>query len=96
MTDSTVTVAERLLELGVEDALVMEPRESYDDCIVGALERFGMEPIILYDKQKLIEKLIEEGCETYEEALEYYSYNQLGAWVGPKTPGFLVRLADVV
>jgi len=28
---------------------------------------------------------------SYGEAEEYYGFNQLGAWVGEHTPGFLVR-----
>ena len=89
--DSTVTLAERLLDLGVEDALIMD---GYNDCVVGILERFGMEPIVLYDKDKVIAKLIDEGCDSYEGALEYYHFNQLGGWHGDQTPGFLVRLPE--
>jgi len=88
---TTVSLADRLLDLGVEDALVMD---GYDDCVIGILERFGMEPIVLYDKDKIIDKLIDGGCDGYEGAVEYYEFNQLGAWVGDKTPGFLVRLPD--
>ena len=93
MSDITAraSLADRLLDLGVEDALVMD---GYDDCVMGILERFGMEPIVLYDKDKVIDKLIDEGCDGYEGAVEYYEFNQLGAWIGDKTPGFLVRLSD--
>ena len=89
--DSVVTLAERLLDLGVENALIMD---GYDDCVGGVQERFGMEAIVLYDKAKVIDKLIEDGCDDYEGAVEYYEYNQLGGWHGDKTPGFLVRLSD--
>jgi|TARA_R110000824_G_scaffold3761_3_gene17953 hypothetical protein len=89
--DSVVTLAERLLDIGIEDALIMD---GYNDCVVGVLERYGMEPIVLYDKAKVIDKLIEDGCDDYEGAVEYYEYNQLGGWHGDKTPGFLVRLSD--
>jgi hypothetical protein len=82
-------LADRLLDLGIESALVMD---GYDDCVVGVLERYGMEPIVIYDKASVIQRLMDEGCDSYEEALEYYEYNQLGGVHGPKTPGFLVRL----
>ena len=91
--DSTVTLAEKLLDIGVEDALIMD---GYDDCVVGVLERFGMEPIVLYDKEKVLEQLIAEGCDGYSGALEYYEFNQLGGYHGDKTPGFLIRLPDAV
>ena len=87
--DSTDMLAEQLLDLGVESALTMD---GYDDCVIGILERFGMESIVIYDKEKVIEKLIANGCDSYEGALEFYEYNQLGGWHGDMTPGFLVKL----
>ena len=88
-TDSTVTLAEQLLDLGVESALTMN---GYNDCAIGILERYGMESIVIYDKEKVIEKLMADGCDSYEGALEFYEYNQLGGWHGDMTPGCLVRL----
>ena len=87
--DSVVTLTEQLLEIGVGDAMIMD---GYDDCAVGILERYGMEPIVLYDKEKVINKLVENGCDGYEGANEFYEFNQLGGWHGDKTPGFLIRL----
>jgi hypothetical protein len=86
-----MSLADRLLDVGVEEGLVMD---GYDDCVVGVLERYGMEPIVLYDKDKVIKKLMDDGCETYEEAVEFYEFNQLGGWHGDKTPGFLVPLLE--
>jgi hypothetical protein len=84
------TLADKLREIGVENAMVMD---GYDDCVIGVLERYGMEPIVLYDKEKVIQRIMDlSPGGTYEEAVEYYSYNQLGGWHGEKTPGFLVRL----
>ena len=91
--DSTVTLAEKLLDIVVEDALIMD---GYDDCVIGVLERSDTEPIVLYDKEKVIEQLIAEGCDSYSGALEYYEYHQLGGYHGDKTPGFLIRLPDAV
>jgi hypothetical protein len=90
--DSTVTLVERLVELGVENALLMD---GFNDCAIGILERYGMEPIVLYDKEKVIQQLMDGGCDSYEAALEYYEFNQLGAWCGEGTPGFLVRLPEL-
>ena len=84
------TLADKLREIGVENALVMD---GYDDCVIGVLERYGMEPIVLYDKEKVIQRIMDlSPGGTYEEAIEYYSYNQLGGWHGDMTPGFLVKL----
>jgi len=75
--------------MGADDALMVT---GYDDCVIGVLERCGMEPIILYDKEKVLRQLMDEWCDSYEEALEYLEFNRLCGWHGPKTPGFLVRL----
>jgi hypothetical protein len=70
-----------------EDLLKMD---GYDDCIIGVVERFGGESYILYDRELVLEKL-QKGGMSYEEALEYYEFNQLGAYVGERTPAFLIR-----
>ena len=89
MTD----VTELIENLGDEAVLM----DGFDDCIIGVLERFGMDSIVLYDKQKVIEKLMKEssapdelGDLAMEQALEYYEYNMLGSWIGERTPGFVI------
>lgn len=62
--------------------------DGYDDCIVGIVERFGSEPFVVYDKQKVLAKLMANGM-SYEESLEFHEFNQAGAWVGKHTPGFI-------
>ena len=83
-------LSDRLLDIGIENVLVMD---GYDDCVIGVLERFGMDPVVMYDKEKVINKIMDESPGgSYEEAVEYYEFNQLGGWHGDKTPGFLVKL----
>lgn len=70
--------------------------DGFDDCIVGIVERFGMEPILCYSKEKVLAKLVEQ-YGNYEDAVEYYYYNQLGAWCGEGTPCFLTTdTSDVI
>jgi biotin synthase-related radical SAM superfamily protein len=68
-----------------EETMLMN---GFDDCIVGIVERFNQPPIVCYDKTKVLQKLFEGGLEP-EQAMEYFEFNQLGAWVGEKTPCFL-------
>jgi hypothetical protein len=70
-----------------EDLLKMD---GYDDCIVGVVERFGQDSHFIYDKELVLEKLQKDDM-SYEDALEYYEFNQLGAYVGEATPAFLIR-----
>jgi hypothetical protein len=62
--------------------------DGYDDCIVGVVERFGQDPIVCYDKEKVLLQLEKEGMNR-EEAEEWFYVNQIGAWVGDSTPCFL-------
>ncbi len=62
--------------------------DGYDDCIVGVIRRCGQTPILAYDRGKVINNLESDGM-SYEEAEEYFEFNQLGAWVGDDTPAFI-------
>ena len=65
--------------------------DEFDECVVGSMERFGMEPVLAYDLDKVMEKLVREGM-TREEAEEWWGVNMVGAWVGERTPGFVRML----
>ena len=86
------SLTETLTDLGAEEALIMD---GFDDCVVGILERFGIDqPIVVYDREKVIAKLIDRDGMTHEEALDFYYFNQLGAWAGEKTPAFLIKMSE--
>lgn len=65
--------------------------DGFDDCIIGVCSRFNQEAIIAYDFSKVITKLIKQGM-TKEGAVEYFEYNQLGAWMGEMTPCFIEKM----
>jgi biotin synthase-related radical SAM superfamily protein len=64
--------------------------DGYDDCVEGVVERFGQEPILCYNYNKVIKKLIKHGM-SEEEAVEFFEFNQIGAWVGDSTPCFIKK-----
>jgi hypothetical protein len=70
-----------------DDMLTMD---GYDDCIVGVVEQFGRPPIACYDKRMVLAKLQMDGM-TEDEAEEFWSFNQIGAWAGDGTPCFLTQ-----
>lgn len=72
------------------DVLIMD---GFDDCILGVCSRMGQETIVAYDFVKVVQKLIKQGMNE-EEALEWFEYNQLGAWMGKMTPCFVERIED--
>ena len=71
------------------EALLMEPRDQYDSCLVGVGYRFHDGPLAVYDIDRVLSVLGEEMSEG--DAQEWFEYNTLGAWVGEGTPIF-VRL----
>ena len=62
--------------------------DGYDDCIIGIGYSFENNPIFVYDKYKMIDKMIEDGMEE-GEAYEYFDYNILGAYLGEDMPIFV-------
>ena len=87
-----MSLSDRLEDMGAEKDSMLA-MTGFDDCVVGVLERFGMGDILIYDRKKVIDKLIsEDPAGSHEDAVSYYEFNQLGGWHGDRTPGFLVRL----
>tara|TARA_R110000751_G_scaffold21409_2_gene61463 strand:- start:207 stop:497 length:291 start_codon:yes stop_codon:yes gene_type:complete len=92
VSNKAIILHERLMSMGVEDAMTMD---GFDDCAIGVLERSGMKRIVVYDKEKVIEKLMDGGIPTYDGALDFYEYNQLGTCLGDNSaPGFLTSLVE--
>ena len=62
--------------------------DGFDKAIMGIVERFGMNPVVLYNKNKCINIMIKRDGMTEEEAIEFYYYNIVGAHMGDYTPCF--------
>jgi hypothetical protein len=84
-----MTVRERLEEID-EDLLLAD---GFDDAIIGVGYRCAQPPVIIYDRQKCIEKLVAEGMEM-ADAEDHFEFNVAGAWVGERTPMFVARLEE--
>jgi hypothetical protein len=69
--------------------LLFLSEEEFDEAIIGVSERIGDEPVVAYDKEKILEIL--SNSMTADEAWEYFEFNILGAYVGEKTPVFITR-----
>jgi hypothetical protein len=66
------------------DALLAD---GFEEALVGVCRRFGQNPLAAYDYDKCIEILMRDM--SYEEAVEYFEFNVIGAYVGENTPVFL-------
>ncbi len=61
--------------------------EGFDLALIGHVERAVGVTVALYDKDKCVEILMGSGL-SYIEALEYFDFNILGAYIGEYTPAF--------
>lgn len=61
--------------------------DGWDDALIGSVHRFGSEVLALYDTEKIISKLMDDGLDR-DEAWEHFNFNIIGAWVGDGTPAF--------
>lgn len=77
--------------------------DGFDDCVIGVCHRF-QESVLIYDREKIIDKLAKDMIEpgpvntareraeqAEQDAIEYFEFNIIGAWVGETTPCFLTK-----
>jgi len=73
-----------------EEAMIAD---GLDDAIMGMACRCGSDPVVAYDTNKVIALFVEQGM-TEEEAVEFFEFNVLGAYVGPNTPVYINKIGD--
>ncbi len=82
-------VEDDLVELGGHEGVLFA--DGFDEALIGYVERFsgseGRVQVALYDRRKCIEILTQGGM-GLEEAVEYFEFNVIGAYVGEYTPAF--------
>lgn len=82
-------IVEEMLEELNPQALFID---GFDEAIIGFVERHDIGALVVYDEDKIINKIIldmtgDESDEEKEEmAYEHYEYNIKGSWVGENTP----------
>lgn len=87
-----MSIRQRIADVYGEDLMFMD---GYDDCILGVVDGFAKEPVVAYDRDKVLKKLTEDGM-TAEEALEFSEYVGRGAYALPPffINGRLVKMED--
>ena len=74
---------EEILELYPDEEILKA--DGFDNAVIGIATDFT-EPRLIYSVNKCIEILMSDGTTSYEDAMEYFTFNTSGAWVGEKTP----------
>jgi len=85
-----MSVREELAEQHGEDLLFLD-EEFFDKAILGVVTQFN-NTVVCYDQKMVIELLCIENEMSEEDALDYFYYNTIGAYMGEKTPAFLETL----
>ena len=80
------------------DALLLEPRELYDKCLVGFTDqpndhwpRKKRVFVAIYDAQTCVEEFAEVEEVDLQTSVEWFEYNTALAWDGENTPTFRHR-----
>lgn len=81
---------EQMLE-AIQDTGALQA-DGFEDAIVGYIERFNSGPLILHNRERCIEILMERDGMSRTEAEDFFGYNTMGAWVGDGTPAFATFL----
>ena len=63
--------------------------DGYDEAVLGVARRCAQPDLIAYDVEKIIEILMTRDEMSYEDAVEFFDFNIVGAWVGEETPIFI-------
>jgi hypothetical protein len=74
--------------LGGDQLLFLDP-EYFDEAIIGVAQRAGGLFAVAYSEPKIIALLIKHQQMSPDDALEYYQFNILGAYMGEETPVFI-------
>ena len=76
-----MTVVEKLKEQYPEETLLLAT--GFDEAVIG-VEEITMR--LIYSNRKCVEILMQRDGMEEEEAIEYFYYNTVSAYVGDKTP----------
>lgn len=68
--------------------------DGFDEAIIGMAERINLGPVVAYDVNKILKIMIERDEMTFDEAIEYFEFNILGAWAGDNTPIFINKIEE--
>lgn len=80
---------EQALSLIDEEIMVMD---GFEEAFIGLSLRCGQPTLASYSWEKMVDVLMDRDGMEYDEAVEYISYNCLGAWMGELTPSIVLPL----
>jgi hypothetical protein len=67
--------------------------DGFDAALVGIGQRFNSY-FLVYDRATVIQTMMDRDGMSEEDALEFFDFNIVGAWVGDATPCFLTTALE--
>ena len=68
--------------------------DGFDEAFVGTSRRGNEPTLAVYAWELMVDVLMQRDNMEYEEAVEYISYNCIGAWVGERTPIIVIPMDE--
>jgi hypothetical protein len=81
------------------ELVLFDPPKHFDAAIVGVIHGFGQEPAVVYDEELVLKAMAKDmgaakdsvaAYQRLDEAVEWFDFNTIGAYVGEATPRFLI------
>ena len=76
---------DELISLNPE-ALLLEPREQFDQAYVGYATKGPKDPVACYEFSLIMDCLMDKDDLDEQDAVDHFDYNIKGTWVGEHTP----------
>ena len=86
----TTSLRQRIQDEYPDIELLFMSEKEFDRAIIGVVEGICRVPVVAYDYDKVLKVNMNMGM-SYVEAIEYFEYNQIGAYMGEHTPVFIRR-----
>ena len=86
MSDTYKNIEDFADEMGIEGLITAD---GYDEAFVGVADRFGKVPVAVYSYEMCIQILMRDHEMTHEEALEFFEYNTIGAFIDENQPIYI-------
>lgn len=82
---------QELVDWSGDDELLFA--DGFDAALLGVFQRCGQPAVVTYDSARCLAILEGQGLAPHD-ALEHFTFNVVGAWLGERTPAFLDRATD--
>ena len=89
MTTTTTEIRDSIADEYPDTPLLFMDPPEYDKAIIGVMQGFGSQLAVAYDFDKVIQINMDLSEMTDIEAIEWFEYNQVGAYVGDHTPVYI-------